>query len=598
MTRHPIRILLVQGSPDHRRLTRRGLKPELSPELFPEGFSSYELHEAADVPSGLAVLAAHPCDVILYDLESGAAPGAGLEGLAELRAEDPGLPLIAIGSATEEERVARALRGGAWDFVPRTGLQSPAADVLPRAIRYALERHRLQRELEHTHQLGLHAAHHDALTGLPNRELFRSRLRQLLAQVRRAPRQFAVLFLDLDRFKQINDSLGHGTGDRVLQAVAERLQACIRASDTAARRGGDEFTLILDDIRRGQDAARVAKKILTRLEAPIEVDGQELFVGASIGISLYPADGAEVDMLVKHADIAMYRAKARGGGGSQFYLPDMNDRALERMEMENSLHAALERGEFVLHYQPQVDLASGEVASMEALVRWRHPDLGLVYPDEFIPLAEETGLIVRLGEWVLGEACAQAVRWHAQGLPAVPVAVNYSARQFQFKRPAERVELALRKAGLGPEMLEVELTESAVMKDPSFAIDALRQLSELGVSISIDDFGTGHSSLAYLKRFPITKLKIDKGFIRTLRNDSRDAAITQAIIGMAHSLQMKAVAEGVETESQLDYLRTPGPGGACDEVQGYLFSPPLPAEEAGRFLGAGPPLVACPSSLP
>ena len=447
------------------------------------------------------------------------------------------------------------------------------------------------RGFDRARRLGLHLAHHDTLTDLPNRQLFRSRLRQLIAQARRNPRALAVLFLDLDRFKQINDTLGHGVGDRILQQVARRLEGCIRESDTAARRGGDEFTVILDGVRRGQDAARVARKILSSLAKPLKVDNYELFLTGSIGISLFPADGGDVDELVKHADIAMYRAKSRGGNGYQFYLPEMNDRALERMEMENSLHVALEREQFFLVYQPQVQLSTGRITGMEALVRWRHPDLGVIYPDEFIPLAEETGLIVQLGEWVLRESCRQNKAWQVQGLPPIQVGVNFSARQFQFKRPVELIEDALKQSGLEPQYLDLELTESAVMQDHSFAMDTLRQLRELGISISIDDFGTGHSSLAHLKRFPITRLKIDKAFVRTLLIDPRDAAITQAIIGMARTLGLKAVAEGVETEAQCEFLRAPGESPPCDQAQGYFFSRPLPAEQAEELLAKDQPMA-------
>lgn len=510
------------------------------------------------------------------------ADGACFDLLARLRSLLPALPVVGVGEAASGERFARE---GGHDWVeldPRAAPDEREQRLVERVLRYAVERAALQSELERQRRLGLHLAHHDALTDLPNRQLFRTQLRQLLQQAHRNPRSLAVMFVDLDRFKQINDTLGHRIGDLMLVEVARRLQSCVRETDIAARRGGDEFTVLLDGIRRGQDAARVARKILTEIAKPYSIAGHELFLTASVGMSLFPADGADSEALVRNADIAMYRAKARGGNTYQFFMPEMTDRAMERMEMENSLHQALEREQFVLYYQPQVDLTSGRIVAMEALIRWQHPEAGMIFPDEFIPLAEETGIIVRMGEWVLAEACRQAKRWDEQGLPPVVQAVNFSARQFQFRRPVERIREVLQQTGLDPARLDLELTESAVMKDPGFAMETLRKLRDMGVSISIDDFGTGQSSLAYLKKFPISKLKIDKTFIHTLLADRKDAAITNAIISMAHELELKAVAEGVETPQQLEYLRGPG----CDEVQGYLFSRPVPADEAGRLLAS------------
>jgi len=506
---------------------------------------------------------------------------AGFDLLGMLRRVLPAIPVIGVGG---EPAGQRFLREGGHDWIEcPDGLPDACGQLLvERVLRFAIERATMLAELERQRRLSLHLAHHDTLTDLPNRQLFRTQLRQLLNQAHRSPRSLAVMFLDLDRFKQINDSLGHRIGDLLLVEVAKRLQSCVRETDVAARRGGDEFTVLLDGIRRGQDAARVAKKILSEFAKPCLIEGHELFITASIGISLFPADGADSEALVRNADIAMYRAKARGGNTYQFFMPEMTDRAMERMEMEHSLHQALERKQFVLYYQPQVDLTSGRIVAMEALIRWQHPEAGLIFPDEFIPLAEETGIIVPMGEWVLAEACRQARRWDEQGLAPVVQAVNFSARQFQFRRPVERIREILSETELDPARLDLELTESAVMKDPGFAMETLRKLRDMGLSVTIDDFGTGQSSLAYLKRFPISKLKIDKTFIHTLLADRKDAAITNAIISMAHELELKAVAEGVETPEQLEYLRGPG----CDEVQGYLFSRPVPAEEAGRLLAS------------
>jgi diguanylate cyclase (GGDEF)-like protein len=503
--------------------------------------------------------------------------------VAALRAIDAALgskPVVLAGDNFDPHQRELLAREGAGECVRRADLTDPELPLLLRVLDWAMDRHGLIGELRRARDVGRHLAHHDTLTGLPNRQAFRSRLRQELAQARRHGRQLAVLFLDLDRFKHINDTLGHAVGDRLLQEVGRRLQGCVRQTDLAARRGGDEFNLVLADVRRGQDAARVARKIQAALALPFKLDGTEFYTSASIGISVFPADGRDLDTLVKHADIAMYQAKAQGGGTHRFFLPNMNDRALERLELEQSLRLAIDRSEFVLHYKPQVDLLNGRIAGVEALVRWRHPDLGMIQPDEFIPVAEETGLIDGLGAWVLGEACRQAVVWRQEGIVLDSVAVNFSARQFQRQQPADVVRRALERSGLPPGALEVEITESAVMQDAGVALETLAELRALGVRVAIDDFGTGYSSLAYLKRFPITKLKIDKTFIRTLLVDPKDAAITQAIVAMAHSLGLRACAEGVETIEQLEFLRAPG----CDEVQGYVFCPPLPVDQVTPYL--------------
>ena len=476
---------------------------------------------------------------------------------------------------------------GAVRVVSARQVATPGVPYLEELVAWTLERTSLNRELEHARELGVHLAHHDTLVDLPNRKFFRSRLRQQLAQARRYGRQLAVLFLDLDRFKQINDTLGHSVGDQLLKEVARRLASCIREGDVACRRGGDEFNVILSEVRRGQDAGRVARKIQKALAEPLTIDGRELFTSASIGISLYPADGQDAESLVKHADIAMYQAKAEGGGAFRFFLPHMTDRALERLALEQSLRTAIDGEQFELHYQPRVDARSQAVTGMEALVRWNHPDLGLIYPDEFIPVAEETGLIAPLGAWVTHEACRQAKRWLDEGKHLESVAVNFSARQFTRKDPVELVRSALATSGLPADKLEIEITESAVMEDTRAALETLEELRELGVKVAIDDFGAGQSSLAYLKQFPITKLKIDRAFIRTLPSDQSDAAITEAVVVMAHRLGLTACAEGVETTRQLEFLKEQ----ACDEIQGYIFSPPLPARAAGEMLGEGPSAV-------
>jgi diguanylate cyclase (GGDEF)-like protein/PAS domain S-box-containing protein len=422
----------------------------------------------------------------------------------------------------------------------------------------------------------------DSLTHLPNRSLFYDRLRQALARDRWHRRLLAVLFLDLDRFKIINDTLGHGVGDQLLKGVAERLTASVRDGDTVTRYGGDEFTLILADVAHMEDVARVTQKILNALSKPFDLQGHELFVTASIGIALYPNDGDDPEALIKNADAAMYRAKEGGRNHYQLYSPALNAKASERLLLEGHLRRALERQEFLLYYQPKVDLGSGAVVGMEALIRWKRPEQGMVSPAEFIPLAEETGLILPIGEWVLRTAVRQIKTWQEAGVPAVPVAVNLSPRQFQ-KNLVEMISQVLNEVGLAPQYLGLEVTEGMIMKQAADAANMLDQLHEIGIEIAIDDFGTGYSSLSYLKRFHVQSLKIDGSFIRDLSTNPDDAAIVAAIITMARSLKLAVVAEAVETEEQLSLLHSL----QCDQIQGYLFSRPLPADEAERLLRAG-----------
>jgi diguanylate cyclase (GGDEF)-like protein len=429
---------------------------------------------------------------------------------------------------------------------------------------------------EHVH----HLAHHDALTNLPNRMLLMERLSHALAHAHRHGQMVAVMFLDLDRFKNINDTLGHTVGDQLLKSVAERLSECVREDDTVARLGGDEFVIILEKVSGIRDVAGIAQKLINALEQPVMLERQELFVTTSIGISVYPDDGDSADILIKHADTAMYRAKAQGRNNSQFYIADMNERALERLTMENSLRHALERSEFLLYYQPQVDIRTRSITGMEALLRWQHPDFGLVLPSRFISIAEETGLIVPIGEWVLRTACFQNKAWQDAGLPRLHVAVNLSARQFKQPNLVDVVSQTLADSGLESRYLELEITESIAMEHAEETLARLNELKAMGVSISMDDFGTGHSSLSYLKRFPIDTLKIDQSFVQDVLLDSQDAAIAAAITAMARSLKMKVVTEGVETKEQIGFLREHD----RDEVQGYYFSHPLPAEAFADLL--------------
>ncbi len=427
-----------------------------------------------------------------------------------------------------------------------------------------------------------HLAHYDALTDLPNRTLFNDRLTQALIQAERDGTSAAVMFIDLDRFKNINDTLGHSVGDLLLQNVAIRLTNCMRQGDSVSRQGGDEFVVLLPEINHAKDAALVAQKILESIAQPFEISGHELHASCSIGISFYPIDGDDGETLMKNADTAMYRAKEAGRNNYQFYLADMNARSLERLAMETSMRAAIEQRQFELHYQPQIDVENGNIIGAEALIRWNHPALGRVSPAHFIPLAEESGLIQPIGEWVLRTACAQAARWQSQGFVPFLVSVNVSARQFRNAGFVDMVADALRESGLSPAYLELELTESVLMGHTDRNIATLQQLKEMGLTIAIDDFGTGYSSLSYLKRLPIDTLKVDRSFVGDLPGDKDDAAIVDAVISMAHSLSLKVIAEGVETEQQVAFLRSR----QCYLMQGYYFHMPLSVAEFTRLLTA------------
>lgn len=418
-----------------------------------------------------------------------------------------------------------------------------------------------------------HLATHDALTGLPNRALLEDRVSRAIVHAEREQAGFAVCVLDLDRFKLINDSLGHHAGDELLKHVAACLRNAVRSVDTVVRLGGDEFVLLLEKSRSRPDTERVAQEILQTLRASIRIGELEVHTSASIGIAFYPDDGVTIESLYAHADAAMYCAKQRGGSGVQYYTSSMNQESEDRVRLDADLHRALEEQQFELYYQPKFNSGTHRVHSAEALIRWRHPERGLLSPAQFIPHAEESGLIVPLGEWVLRETCRQVRSWQEQGLPSLRVAVNISAVQFRRLDLVDTVRGALLDARIDPEHLEIELTETAVMSDPEESADILERLSRMGVIISVDDFGTGYSSMSYLRRFPIDKLKIDRSFITNIPGSADDAAIVQGIISLAHSLRLKVVAEGVESAEQVEYLRKLG----CDQYQGYFFSKPLAA---------------------
>ena len=433
-----------------------------------------------------------------------------------------------------------------------------------------------ERELSYAH-----LAQHDSLTGLPNRLLFADRLSQAMHMSHRNASRLAVMFIDLDRFKQVNDRFGHDLGDQILTLVTMRLQGLFREEDTIARMGGDEFTVILNNIQQDEHAALVATKILQLFEEPFEIRDQVLYLGASIGISVYPGQGTSVDELVRNADAAMYRAKEEGRGTFHYYSEELTARASERILLETSLHNAVDRRELILHYQPQVDLASGDLCGLEALVRWQHPEMGLVQPAQFIPLAEESGIVIPMGKWILHEACRQMKAWQeADVLPQnALISVNLSGKQFDQSNLIQQIDRILDDTGLESANLELEITESIMMRSTDVAGNILIRLRQMGINLAIDDFGTGYSSLNYLKRLPITRIKIDRSFVSDIPLDFNDVAITKAIFAMARSLSLDVLAEGIETREQESFLAREG----CHKGQGYLFSKPLPAVEFEAF---------------
>lgn len=427
-----------------------------------------------------------------------------------------------------------------------------------------------------------HLAQHDFLTGLPNRALLNERLSQAIGLADRHRRQVALMFVDLDNFKYVNDSLGHMIGDQLLQAVAASLSDCVRGTDTISRQGGDEFVILLAEIEQPRDVINVAEKLLAALAVPLQISGHEIHVTLSIGISIYPDDGADAETMMRNADTAMYAAKTGGRNNYQFFKSEMNTHMVRRMMIENGLRRAVKRGEFMLHYQPQIDLASGRIAGIEALIRWQDPELGIIYPEQFILIAEESGLIVPIGRWVLREACRQVKAWLDAGLGAVPVAVNISAAEFRCKDFREGVAMILKETGLPPRYLELELTENVLMRDAEASISELQALKAMGLHLAIDDFGTGYSSLSYLKRFPIDTLKIDQSFVRDVATNEDDAIIVGAVIGMGRNLKQRVIAEGVETLEQFSFLCAK----QCAQGQGFRFSHPMSAEDFGHVLVA------------
>ena len=554
-------VLLIEDNRGDARLIREMIEEDLE--------APFELHFAERLSHGLEFLANHQAALVLLDLSL--PDSLGLETFAKVFAHSPSVPIIVL-TGTDDATVAlKAVKGGAQDYLVKGKLDR---ELLVRSMQYSIERKRYQVQLEHQ-------ANYDALTGLPNRTLLHDRLRQAVFAQRNV-RAIAVVFIDLDHFKVVNDSLGHSVGDELLKSMAERLRSVLRDGDTVARLGGDEFVLILNDQNNEEVVFRAMQRITAKVNQPHSVEGKELYITCSAGISLHPQDGPDVDTLLKNADVAMYRAKEAGRNNFQFFTSEMNQLVNERLQMEQSLRRALERGEFLLHYQQKVDVKSGAVVGSEALLRWLHPEWGLVRPARFIPLAEETGLIVQIGEWVLREACRQNAAWLRDGLDPGVVSVNLSARQFRQEGLVRMVSRILAESGLDPAALEMELTESMVMHNAEAAIATLQGLKSLGVTLSVDDFGTGYSSLAYLKDLPIGTLKIDRSFVRdiTASGEAGEGVIAQAIISLGHSLGLKVIAEGVESDAQLRFLAKH----QCDEVQGFYYGEPVTADEFVKLL--------------
>jgi diguanylate cyclase (GGDEF)-like protein len=588
MKEKTLQILLVEDSAGDARLLR---------EMFSkEEPDSFELTHMLCMSDAMLHLAKGGVDIALLDL--GLPDAHGLDVVRRALEVAPNVPVIVLTGLDDETLAAEAMKQGALDYLIKGQIESRA---LPRALRPAIERHRMQTEADQIKKLQLqlkddflnaaratslemsHSASHDVLTNLPNRVLFNDRLTQAISLAERQRKQLAVMFIDLDYFKKVNDSLGHGVGDKLLQSIAERLRASVRRSDTIGRLGGDEFVVLLAQIEHAEDAACSARKILRTLTAPYIIDNKNLDINVSIGVSTYPSDGQDAEGLINRADNALYDAKQSGRNNYQFFRHEMHERLAERQSLEADLRCALGRNEFLLHYQPMFNLQTGQITGVEALIRWVHPQRGLLYPAQFVPIAEECGLILSIGQWVLLEACKQARAWRDIGLGVMPVSVNVSAAEFGAKDFLSGVRAVLIATGVEPQNLELELTESVLMHDAEAAVVTMVKLKAMGVQIAIDDFGTGYSSFTYLRRFPSDALKLHHSFVQEIAADPRDAAIVSAMINVGKNLKQRIIAEGVETHAQLDFLQRH----ECGEGQGYYFSRPVVAEQAADLFKSG-----------
>jgi diguanylate cyclase (GGDEF)-like protein len=546
---------------------------------------NYDCSEAESAEQALMALAESQFDLVISDIQMGGM--SGLELVPQVHSIAPDCVVLMVSGESSIESAIAAMRAGAFDYIMKPFNMSHLEAAVERALRQAallqekqIYKDRIETMLrERTAEVD-RLAYYDTLTDLPNRTLFEDRLIQALAVGQRSNQALAILFVSLDQLKKVNDTLGHALGDLLLKEVASRLRLCVTEGDTVARFGGKEFAILLTTIGQTRDVLEVVGTIREVLKPSFDLNGQELFGTASMGISFFPLDGADSQSLLKNAGAALYRAKTAGGDNYQFYTADMHAIASKRLALETSLRQAIENGELLLHYQPRVEVDSLRITGVEALVRWQNPLLGLVSPADFIPLAEDTGLILPIGDWVLREACRQNKAWQDEGFAAMRVGVNISALQLQRQDLAESVIQILEETQLAPEFLELELTESSIMSNAKATIAVLTKLQTMGVTISIDDFGTGFSSLSYLKRLPIDALKIDQSFVREVSTDQDDAALVMAIITLAHNLRLRVVAEGVETEEQWRFLHLL----KCDEIQGFLFSRPLTPDRLEQLL--------------
>lgn len=577
MEKERIRILLVEDDEDDYVITRDLLSDIDSVR--------YDLKWVMTYDAALEEMGRNQYDVFLFDYRLG--ERTGLDLLREVTHNGCNIPAVLLTGQGGKEIDLEAMKAGAMDYLVKGKTDFT---LLERTIRYAIERKRAEEQIK---QL----AYYDHLTNLPNRVLFQEQLKQAIANYSRTQKAVAIMFLDLDNFKRINDTLGHNAGDQLLKGVASRLNGCLRKSDaltrpnisnTVGRQGGDEFTILLPEITDCQAAVKVAQRILTVLSQPYILEGHEVVVTTSIGIALYPHDGEDINMLLMNADAAMYHAKNKGKNNFQFYSRSMNAAALERLNLEIDLRNALERGEFVLYYQPRMEIRTGKIIGMEALIHWQHPDKGTISPAEFIPVAEETGLIIPIGEWVLRTACNQSKGWQKGGITPIRVSVSLSGQQLKQENLIKTVIHALETSGLDKQYLELEITEGIIMQDRKIVIGMLQAMKDRGLWLSMDNFGMGHSSLRNLKSIPLDILKIDRSFVKDIITEPADTVLVSAIIAMAKSLKLRLLAEGVETEQQLAFLREQG----CEEIQGNLVSRPLSAEEALRFLADHSPLPA------
>jgi diguanylate cyclase (GGDEF)-like protein len=565
----PTSLLLIEDNDGDARLLQ---------EMFNEqAVQITALKRVTTMRDAETYLSTHHVDIIILDL--GLPDAQGLEALRRTHTVAPHLPTVVL-TGTDDEGLARlALQEGAQDYLIKGQIESRG---LMRALRYAVDRKVMEEKARALSLEVVHTAEHDSLTGLPNRVLLHDRVGQALAVASRNKKRAAILFLDLDGFKHINDSLGHSTGDKLLRSIADRLSACVRSGDTVSRQGGDEFVVLLFEVDKPEAAAVIAKRMLEAVCAPHAIEGDVLHITTSIGLSIFPDDGLTADTLIKNADTAMYQAKEMGRHSYRFFTAAMNERAVERQALEEGLRCALERNELALHYQPKVDLKTGGICGAEALLRWTHPMRGEVPPSTFIPIAEQCGLIRSIGDWVLLKACRQAKEWVDAGLTFGSMAVNVSALQFSDEQFPGRVLAILEETGLDPTVLELEITESVLMKRIEATAFTLQAIREKGVRIAIDDFGTGYSCLGYLQKFPVDTLKIDQSFVQEIGLESQSVLVA-TIINMARALKLRVIAEGIETRVQMDFLENL----SCDEGQGYYFCKAVPAAHFTKMLEAG-----------